>query len=92
MLAINIPKLSGQCGKLVCCLKFEDDTYTDLKKLYPSIGDVISYNKIDFKVVSFNVINKQITLENAESDMINLSLDEYNKIKFNKENKKQNRK
>lgn len=92
MLAINIPKLSGQCGKLVCCLKFEDDTYTDLKKLYPSIGDVISYNKIDFKVVSFNVINKQITLENAESDMISLSLDEYNKIKFNKENKKQNRK
>ena len=29
MLAINIPKLSGQCGKLICCLKYEDDCYTE---------------------------------------------------------------
>jgi cell fate regulator YaaT (PSP1 superfamily) len=36
MLAINIPKLSGQCGKLVCCLKFEDDAYTDLRKEFPA--------------------------------------------------------
>ena len=38
MLAINIPKLSGQCGKLICCLKYEDDAYTDLKKKYPEIA------------------------------------------------------
>ena len=28
MLALNIPKLSGHCGKLICCLKFENETYT----------------------------------------------------------------
>ena len=32
MLALNIPKLSGHCGKLICCLKFENDTYTELQK------------------------------------------------------------
>ena len=33
MLSLNIPKLSGHCGKLICCLKYEDETYTDLKKI-----------------------------------------------------------
>ena len=31
-LALNIQKLSGHCGKLICCLKYEDDQYTELRK------------------------------------------------------------
>ena len=38
MLAINIPKLSGQCGKLICCLKYEDDAYSEEKKAFPELG------------------------------------------------------
>ena len=33
MLSINLPKLSGQCGKLMCCLKYEDDLYTEERKI-----------------------------------------------------------
>lgn len=32
MLTLNIPKLSGHCGKLLCCLLFEDDLYTEGKR------------------------------------------------------------
>jgi cell fate regulator YaaT (PSP1 superfamily) len=39
MLAINIPKLSGHCGKLICCLKYEDDAYSELIK----DADVLSH-------------------------------------------------
>lgn len=86
MLAINIPKLSGHCGKLMCCLKFEDDAYTDLKKDYPEIGKEVFIDKIRHKVGAINVISGTIRLDNDEG-FVFLSLDDYNK-QFN--NKKPN--
>ena len=66
MLAINIPKLSGQCGKLVCCLKFEDDAYTDLRKEFPEVGTKVSLDKKEYTITSINVISRDIKLENED--------------------------
>lgn len=78
MLAINIPKLSGHCGKLMCCLKYEDDAYTDLKKKYPEIGKEVFIDKVRHKVGAINVISGTIRLDNDDG-FIFLSLDDYNK-------------
>lgn len=78
MLAINIPKLSGHCGKLMCCLKYEDDAYTDLKKNYPEIGKEVFIDKIRHKVGAINVISGTVRLDNDEG-FVFLSLDDYNK-------------
>lgn len=90
MLAINIPKLSGHCGKLICCLKFEDDAYTDAKAKFPAIGESITIDETVFCVESYNVISQQIKLNNGD-DSIYLSLDEYNKLKFPQKRNKQQR-
>lgn len=90
MLAINIPKLSGHCGKLICCLKFEDDAYTDAKAKFPTIGESITIDETVFCVESYNVISQQIKLSNGD-DSIYLSLDEYNKLKFPQKRNKQQR-
>lgn len=66
MLAINIPKLSGQCGKLVCCLKFEDDAYTDLKKEFPEVGTKVWLDKKEYTITSINVISRDVKLENED--------------------------
>jgi cell fate regulator YaaT (PSP1 superfamily) len=66
LLSINIPKLSGQCGKLMCCLKFENDTYTDLQKDLPRLGSKCRYNGQVYKVTSLNVITNMIRLENHD--------------------------
>ena len=66
MLAINIPKLSGQCGKLMCCLKYEDDAYSDLKKGFPEIGTKVFIDKVEYEVTSINVISKVIKIDNQE--------------------------
>jgi len=66
MLAINIPKLSGHCGKLLCCLKFEDDAYTDLKKDFPEVGTKVFIDKIQYTVSGLNVISKVVKIENEE--------------------------
>ena len=42
-LALNIQKLSGHCGKLICCLKYEDKNYTEMRKGLPKIGQRINY-------------------------------------------------
>ena len=78
MLAINIPKLSGHCGKLMCCLKYEDDAYTDLKKQYPEIGREVFIDKVRHKVGSINVISGTVRLDNDEG-FVFLSLDDFNK-------------
>ena len=67
MLALNIPKLSGHCGKLICCLKFENETSTELQNDLPKIGSKVKYNEEIFKITSMNVITKIIRLENKEN-------------------------
>ncbi len=80
MLSINIPKLSGQCGKLMCCLKFEDEAYTTIKKLYPAIGTVVKYNGSTYKVSSYNILSRVIRIENEESVEF-ITYDDYKKLK-----------
>ena len=91
MLAINIPKLSGQCGKLMCCLKYEDDAYTDLKKEFPDIGTKVFIEKVQYEVTSINVISKTVRIDNEEDTKV-LSLKDFfdqthYRLKKNFENK-----
>ena len=37
-LALNPSKINGVCGRLLCCLKYEDETYTEYKKTLPKVG------------------------------------------------------
>ncbi len=66
MLAINIPKLSGQCGKLICCLKYEDDTYTVERSKYPELGSKVFLDNNEYTITSVNIISGVIKIENAE--------------------------
>ena len=91
MLAINIPKLSGQCGKLMCCLKYEDDAYTDLKKEFPEVGTKVFIDKVQYEVTSINVISKTVRIDNEEDTKV-LPLKEFfeqthYRLKKNFENK-----
>ena len=40
-LSLNPSKISGICGRLMCCLKFENEVYTHLKKGMPSVGEKV---------------------------------------------------
>lgn len=63
MLAINIEKISGACGRLMCCLKFEDDIYTQEKKRFPKIGTKVIYEDKLYKVTSINILSDTIKIE-----------------------------
>lgn len=65
MLAINIEKISGACGRLMCCLKYEDDLYTIEKQRFPKIGTRVKYEGASVKVIGLNVINDLVKIDNA---------------------------
>ena len=66
MLSLNIPKLSGHCGKLICCLLYEDDAYTEMKKDFPQLGELFKDHDQVFKVTGLNVLSRTVKLENQE--------------------------
>ena len=66
MLAINIPKLSGHCGKLICCLKYEDDIYSEERKNFPELGTRLFIDKVEYTVTSVNIISHVVKIENEE--------------------------
>jgi cell fate regulator YaaT (PSP1 superfamily) len=53
-LALNPTKISGNCGRLLCCLRYEDDLYQEVFKAYPEIGSRV---KIDTKTGILDFIN-----------------------------------
>ena len=86
MLAINIPKLSGQCGKLICCLKYEDDCYTEERKKYPELGSRYFIDKVEYTVTGVNILSSVIKIEN-EDDVKFLPLEDFAKQTHFKKNK-----
>ena len=79
MLTLNIPKLTGHCGKLLCCLKYEDDAYTEIKASLPRVGDRYMIAGVSFKVTSMNVLSRMIKVENQSREIQFIHVDELNK-------------
>ena len=61
-LSLNPTKISGVCGRLMCCLTFENSTYKHLKRKMPKLGKIITVEEGQAKVVRQNVLKESITL------------------------------
>ena len=74
-LALNHTKINGLCGRLYCCLDYENDTYTELKKGFPKIGDSIKNKYGEGKVISINLLNRSYKVDFGENGIIELESD-----------------
>jgi cell fate regulator YaaT (PSP1 superfamily) len=59
-LSLNPTKISGTCGRLMCCLKYENDTYLALKKGMPDVGDRITTQDGVAVVMDSNILMNQV--------------------------------
>ena len=76
-IALNPSKINGICGRLLCCLNYEDEQYSEMKKEYPDLGSHIKLNGINGKVVSHNLFKKTFTIESSDKVLTEISLEEY---------------
>lgn len=67
LLALNIDKLSGMCGKLMCCLKYEDDDYKEMTCGLPKMGSQVEYEGNIYRITGMNVMADEAKLENREN-------------------------
>ena len=60
-LALNPNKISGQCGRLLCCLAYEFETYCAMKKCLPKCGRKVQVEGRELEVVDQNVLAQKVT-------------------------------
>ena len=69
-LSLNPQKISGTCGKLYCCLKYEDEVYKEMRVNFPDVGDTVALIDGNGKVLSSDVINGVLKVKYFEDDRI----------------------
>jgi cell fate regulator YaaT (PSP1 superfamily) len=75
-LALNPTKISGICGRLMCCLSYEFPVYMDLKKDLPKVGKHIVTPAGKGKIIRQNVLSQTVTVELEEGGEITLHASE----------------
>ena len=80
-LSLNPTKISGVCGRLMCCLNHEQDTYVYLNERMPNVGDIVkTKDGKKGEVHSVNVLRQKVklivTLEDDSKEIEEYSVDD----------------
>lgn len=71
-LALNPSKINGACGRLLCCLSYEDEVYSEYSKNIPKVGQKKKYKGKEGVVTSIDILNRKYTL-NIDDELIEVS-------------------
>lgn len=74
-------KLAGQCGKLKCCLRYEDNVYTELKKNLPDRGTLVITDGVQGEVIGLDIYNQKVTLVTQDGPRVHVAAEEIKEVK-----------
>jgi cell fate regulator YaaT (PSP1 superfamily) len=77
-LPLNPMKISGVCGRLLCCLAYESGQYQSMKKQMPKVGQQVSTAMGPAKVVGSNPLKETVLVETDSQASVELPLSEIN--------------
>ncbi len=75
-LSLNPLKLSGVCGRLMCCLAYEHKMYQELKRRFPPVRKWVNTSKGPGKVKRVNVLTDKLVIENPQGQELEVELGE----------------
>lgn len=78
-LSLNSMKISGQCGRLLCCLAYEHDWYSESRKNLPHEGLRLRYDGTNFKVTDVNPITSMIKMSGEDGRIIEIAASRFKK-------------
>ena len=62
-LSLNPSKISGNCGRLMCCLKYENDVYEEKAKRLPKVGAIVKTEDGEGEVDSVETLKEQLRVK-----------------------------
>ena len=75
-LALNPSKISGACGRLMCCLQYEHQTYKELSQSMPKLGRNIQTPKGLGKVIQRNILKQTVLVRLEDESILTYSIEE----------------
>jgi cell fate regulator YaaT (PSP1 superfamily) len=75
-LPLNPAKISGNCGRLLCCLKYEADVYSSLKRQFPQPGQWIRSDAGDGIIQRIDYFTEKAVVRNAEGAVFRVAAEE----------------
>jgi cell fate regulator YaaT (PSP1 superfamily) len=79
-LSLNSMKISGPCGRLLCCLAYEHNFYGEQQKLVPPEGSRVSWNGVFWKVSEVNVIMGKVKLSAEDGRVAQIPVQDFDKL------------
>ncbi len=78
-LTLNSMKISGPCGRLLCCLSYEFDSYREARQALPSVGTRIPFEGEEFRVIEVNALARRTRLESESGRILDVGQDSLEK-------------
>jgi cell fate regulator YaaT (PSP1 superfamily) len=79
-LSLNPTKISGLCGRLMCCLKYENEEYEDAKAQLPDVGEWVQTPLGPGKVIGLNILERVMQVDvTAQERVLEYTLEEITK-------------
>ncbi len=76
-LSLNSAKISGQCGRLLCCLSYESDWYSEARKKVPNEGIRLHYDDTNFKVTEVNLITSMVKMLGEDGRLLEVNANRF---------------
>ena len=72
-LSLNSTKISGQCGRLLCCLSYEFDWYAEARKKLPTEGIRLNYDETSFRVTEVNPLTQMVRMQGEDGRQLEIN-------------------
>ena len=69
-IALNPSKINGSCGRLLCCLSYEDETYSECRRKLPQIGAEVKYKGKEYKVIANDILKQTYTIDKDGEEIV----------------------
>ena len=76
-LSLNPSQISGACGRLMCCLRYEHEFYVQSRKRFPKEGKIVATSVGEEKVTAIDIFRERVSLRGIEGEQRSLTLAEF---------------
>jgi len=74
-LTLNSMKISGPCGRLLCCLSYEFDVYKEARQALPTMGTRVQHEGEEFRVTDLNVLARRVRFQSESGRILDVGFE-----------------